>query len=464
RHYDLGEQAPQAAQYYFLVAQSSFTSGAFKEAAQLCRRALDCIHRSRERNVDQDRITVQAVLLLLTAMDTNRQGKANEDESFSLEKLAQEGVEAAARTGDKDMLAQAQFALGRVFVATRSLSSVIEALEAALKTARESDDRQIEFAILAQLGIMVKAQSFDKGQQLVQEALKIYQDHLAPSPGQKAPLALERHFLRMQAFLGIGEFDHGNLDEAERWLAQSVAGMSRLGLNDDLLFTYNYLAQVYAGMGQFEAAEKSLQDAVRFLKDDPEPNPWRAYDSSFLGKLYLEWNRVEQAAKPILEGWKETNAKWNVDLARFPRIYYAELLIHPEYSGCDLKEARLQLEKAIEENISAGYRDMEIQARSLLARLELRSGNIARAENLSLEAVQILEKEGPWFPALRPEEVYYVHSLVMDRAGKHDEASQALEKAKAYVLGKAATLANPVHRQTFLERIPLNTAILLASP
>ncbi len=111
-------------------------------------------------------------------------------------------------------------------------------------------------------------------------------------------------------------------------------------MNDDLLKIFRFFCQHYMAIGLFEDAETVLKEAIDLIKDDDEPNPWRGYNLALLGKLYIEWERIEDAEPQLSKGWKETQATWNIDLVPLVRNFYAELLMHPHNKARDLIMAK----------------------------------------------------------------------------------------------------------------------------
>ena len=64
--------------------------------------------------------------------------------------------------------------------------------------------------------------------------------------------------------------------------------------------------------------------------------------------------------------------------------------------------------------------------------------------------------------AVRTEEIFYNHSLVLDGLGRTDEARASLSRAWAVIESKLERMQNPTNRAAFTERVPLTVAITAA--
>jgi tetratricopeptide (TPR) repeat protein len=262
----------------------------------------------------------------------------------------------------------------------------------------------------------------------------------------------------MQTYLGVGEFDSSHFEEAIDLLQESANGFKYLGVIDELPECLNYLAQTYFRLGLFEKAEEALVEAIEVVQDADEVHSWNGYNLALRGKLYLEWDRIEDAAAPIILGWQEsqrTQLKWQTALVR---NYYAELLMNPKYQGFNLSEADLQLAITIEETQRSGYHRSAIMALSLRSLAALMDKKFEAAFTYSSQAVSYLQKMGT-LPALRAEEILFNHYQVLTALGNHSEAQHYIGQAFAILERKANTIKNKDYQFTFLERVRLNRDI-----
>ena len=457
-HYARARKRLPAARYFYRGAESAYASGAFAETIDLCARALEHVRLLPEGVVEHDRLRAEIILLLITASEVRWRGRPElyGRGSLPLANLVDEAEAAAARTGAPPLVALAQFLKGVSLVATRSLAQAEAAMRQALETARAANDPLLEFSMLPHLGNIVNSQDLGAGIAFHEEALELYEEKLAAAHAHSP--TVQRHYYRLQGFIGVGEFDRGNYGAAVPMLRDSIAGLKRLKMHADLPRMLNYLGQVYAAMGLFIEAEQTIRESFAHF-DEGVKSPWHGYNQAFFGKVYLEWGRVVEAVEPLRQGWEETQLTWNVDLAQLVRTYFAQLLMDRRFGGHDLGEAERLLRATVDESRAAAIHHSEIAALSLLGRLALVLGDVVAAVDWSSQAVERLLLKGA-LPALRVEEVHFAHFRVMQAAGRETDARDALERAHGIIQEKARSIQDESHRRSFLGAVPLSREIL----
>lgn len=461
RHYDLGGQPLEAAKYYYFAARAIFGAGAYGETIELCRKGLDNARRLGGREVIHDQLRVKLILLLLRASEMRWRGKPELQGRLPLDAFISEAEKAAKRTGDKSLWTQITFIKGVTYVSTRTLPEALSVLGQALKSARETKDHALEFSVLSFLGHQTASQNLEKGLKLQYQALEFYHHHLKGTAKAGKNRGLLRAYLRLRVYIGVAEFDRGNYGAAEKELNYCIRGFRQLRLNERLVEPLNYLGQLYIALGQFSKAEGLLKKAIAVFQNDPGNNPWRAYNKALLGKLYLEWQHVKEAAGPILQGWKETRATGNIWLVGLVKNYYTELLMHPDYRDRDLDEAEKLLSETIRETESSGFHRSGIWAASQMGQLQLLRQNTSSAVEHSTRAVQWFEKIGH-MPALRAEEIYFNHYRVLKAAGQDDRARHFCLEAYNILRQKAASSPNAAYEKSLLNDVLLSRSIVSA--
>jgi predicted ATPase len=457
RHYDRADEPLAAAQYYHLAAQSSFVDGASVEATTLCWKALKRVRALPEDGAEHDRLRAQIIQLLLLSSELRWRGRPELQRELSLSSLVQEAEEAASRAGDLALVAWVKYVTGKILVITESRTRAISVLQEALQFARNANDPECEFVVLSELGHQTVGENLAAGVQLLHEANRLFDDRLSNAAGPDAN-ALKRRYWRLKSLIGVAEFDGGNFDAAVKWLQESIDGLRKTKSNDDLLFPMNFLGQTYMAMGLFEQAEEVIKESLELFKREESVIARIAYNRSILGKLYLEWERLDEAAQVLKTAYAEIEATWDISVMLLVRNYYSELLIHPEYPGRDPAEAERQLRTTVEESLASGYYRSAVVALSLLGRLALMRGEIEAAVSFSTEAVNELRARGT-LPALRSEEVFFHHFKILEAAGQSSEARLYLEQAHRIVEQKAASIADEQHRHAYLERVPVSRSI-----
>ncbi|MFD0532424.1 hypothetical protein ACFQ1I_46970 [Kitasatospora arboriphila] len=265
---------------------------------------------------------------------------------------------------------------------------------------------------------------------------------------------------KLNCMSGVAEFDRGRFDEGERLLRLAVAEAAGAACRDLRATSTNYLSQLLIAAGRFAEAEAMLSAEIDSLGGYAADSPHQAYNRALLGKARLEDARPAEAAGEIIAAWALQSSRPHKGIATLVRNYLAELLLHPAYTRRDPARAERLLHKSVDECRRTGYQRSEVAARCLLATacLELRSSH--EAVDHSSKAVRRLEEAGGAMPALRSEEVYYLHHTVLLRLGRDREATRALGEAQRLILAKANTIADPARRRTFLRAVPLNRAAL----
>jgi tetratricopeptide (TPR) repeat protein len=459
RHYDLGQQPFEAAKYYYHAAHAIYDTGAYGETIELCWKGIQNARRLDEENRIYDRLRAKLILLLLRASEMRWRGKPELQGSLPLDELITEAEKAATRTGDKSLLTQITFIKGVTYVSTRTLPEALSVLKLALEKARATNDTIQEFSVLSFFGHQTASQNLEKGLNREYQALKIYDERLAGTANGRKKRVLLRLYLRLHAYIGVGEFDRGNYDVAEKELKKCISGFRQMKLIERLVEPLNYISQLYIAMGQFSLAEGALKRSIDIFRNEPGTNPWRAYNRALLGKLYLEWQHVQKAVEPIRRGWKETHVTGNTWLVALVKNYYTELLMHPDYAGRDLDTAEKLLSETIRETTISGFHRSRIWAESQMGQLQLIKQHTSRAVEYSTGAVQSLEKIGP-MPALRAEEIYYNHYRVLKAAGQEARAQHFCLAAHKLLREKEASIKKASFRESLIGNVPLSRAIV----
>jgi tetratricopeptide (TPR) repeat protein len=93
-----------------------------------------------------------------------------------------------------------------------------------------------------------------------------------------------------------------------------------------------------------------------------------------------------------------------------------------------------------------------------LAAAHLDAGDLSRAIQYTEKAIAILDEcgsEGPEFP----QRDYLIGYRVLRAAGQQEQAAAALQCAYDLVVARAAKIATPALRESFLNQVPINREI-----
>jgi tetratricopeptide (TPR) repeat protein len=469
KHYSLGGFPLKAASFCLQAAQSTFRDGALAETRKLCDMALESMSKSTKGTVESDKLYAETIQLKLLSSEILWRGAfGDQNISFEENNLVLKAEAAAIRTRDASLIARIKLLKGKV-IQTSNLNRAIEVMREALEIAKEGSDLVAQFYILSQLGHLIvgmrapdgSALTFDSGLELLYEAHRIYTNHLK-SRDDLDQSELSRYLHILESRIGVGEFDRGNFDEAICWLTVSIDGLRKLNRQEDLQWPLNFIAQTYIAMGFYEEAEKLLIEAKALpLGSDVGLSPVVATNLALLGKLYLEWGRIKDAEKPLVEGWNNAQKLWTAAVISTVRNYYAELLMHPESTLYNLTLSKTMLQETIIETERTKFYRSMITARSLMGKLALMETDLKGAIEYSSSAVEQLEKMGT-MPLVRTEEIYFNHYNVLRASHNYPEAERYLKLAYDIIMRKASTIKNEKYRKLFLENVVLNRMIISA--
>ncbi|MGN9844354.1 tetratricopeptide repeat protein [Nonomuraea sp. H19] len=352
----------------------------------------------------------------------------------------------------------AALCLGVYLIAAGGLPEAVGAFESAAGHAAESGNPSIELPALASLGHHLVGRDMTRGIAVLDQARAVAERCAREDPHPWDRPLLRVQLARLHGYIGVAAFDNGKFGEAETHLRRSLTELMAAKNRDQYAMISNYLGQLLTATGRFEEAEAVLRTALRLLEGDADLSVHQGYNQGLLGKLYLEWGRLEHADQMISAGWERVTRTGHVSIMPLLHTYLAELLMTPAYHRFDLNLARRLCDDTVEECRRTGFQRSEIAALALRALADLRRGDLEGAMEASARATARLEETGT-MPALRTEEVYYVRYLVLRAAGS-EEAQAWLSRAKAVLMAKAETLPSPEQRTSLLTRVPLSSAIL----
>lgn len=463
RHLRLGQQWEDAAQHYRRAARSSYIDGALSEATSSAERALDCLDRIEDATEPNTSLLTAKVIQLLLLSSPLAWWHAPESlAGRPFTDVVDAGVAAARRTTDQRLSAQLVFLKGKATLITGSLPEAMDIFADAVERCRAAGDELGEVIGMTELGHATVGVDLEEGLRLQVRAHALLMNLVSRADADTVNKpGMSRHRHRLEATIGAAYFDHGSLDEADKWLRGSLEGLRRQQMPDLNSTSANLHAQLLMATGRFEEAEALLGEALASPDGLEDVVVQRGYLNALLGKLYLEWDRPRDAVGPLLRAWRETRGSVNTAVMPLIANYYAELLLNAESGVQDHVEARQVLERNLVETVASGFRRSEVASLMWLGRLALDQQRPDEAVEASTRAVNRLQASGP-LPALRTEEVLFTHHLCLASSGFLEEAEQFLETAYLEVLRKADHLQHPADRERYLSRVPLSRAIIEA--
>ena len=177
------------------------------------------------------------------------------------------------------------------------------------------------------------------------------------------------------SLLGLAQHTSGDLEAAERSLADFHANLRKTGEILTLVGITFLLADIRVGLGQLHEAESIYQQSLRIVTDQGEPIPLGTADLyRGLGELYVEWGDLEAAAQHLQTSLKLAE---QVTLTDWPYRLCVSKARLKEAQG-DLEDAFALLDEAERVHIRGPLPDVRPVA-ALKARVWLKQGKLAEA-------------------------------------------------------------------------------------
>ncbi len=447
----------QAARLHLAVVQHFQQQGNIREVIRLARASLQLLlPRKVGDEMGYHRLVLSLIAHLMVASHNRWVCHPEKPDPMPLQSLADAAQRAVSRLHEPALAVQVAIIQGYVAFALYALDDALPHLQHALTTAETTDDLYGQFFALTHLAAIWTRRDVLEGLEMLYRAQSRYQTEIATTIENTQNHTLQRHLACLYSHIGLAELHNGDFTSALSWLQRGNDALARMHNHDDIAEVVNLIAVVYIAMGRFEDAEVLLATALTTI-EGRDPHLQRCYARALLGKLYLEWERIDDARTPLDRAWSEMRELGHTEQEAMVVNSYAELLNHTSYRQRDL----LMAEQVLEENMETSHQGAAIQAHVLRAALALEHNQPAMALEMTSRAVaQLHERQAlAW---LRIEELYYWHARALQASGEHAAATPHLARAAALVRRKAATIVDEAYRKQFFERVPLNRAILAA--
>lgn len=456
-HYQACGEESSAARHHYLAAAVSFAHDQFDRTTQLCLEALTMIRSLSETAPVDAQLQVDVVVLLLLSIEGKIRARPLESEEDQLGLLIADAENIALRTGERRLLAKARMLRAKFVLYTHGLAACIPLFEEAYFIARESGDEIIIYLAMADLGFYLVGQDLPRGLALMEQAHTLYEQKIKNIYRGVERAALERSYYHLKGRIGVVKFDSGQYKEALDWLQASYERLHNSNLSPT-----SYMCQPYTAMGLFEEAEALLKQDLDLARSEEILNSFVIYNLSLLGKLYLEWGRIQDAARYLTESWAKAKAMELTWLMTLVGNYHTELLMHEQFEARDLDAAARDAEMIADMARKAGWHRSVVTALSLRGQIALAQGQVDLALQYSGEAVGYMRARG-LLPATRAEEIYFNHYSVLKAAGREAEANHYLSQAYHTLLEKLNSVADEKQRQSMMQRVSINQTILSAA-
>ena len=254
------------------------------------------------------------------------------------------------------------------------------------------------------------------------------------------------------SLLGLAQYASGDLEAAERSLADFCTYLRKTGDIQTLIGITFLLADIRVALGRLHEAESSYQQSIRLATEQGEPMPLGTADLyRGLGELSIERGDLEAAAQYLLTSQKLGEQTTTTDWPHRLCVSQARL---KEAQG-DLDEALALLEEAERVYIRSPLPDVR-PAAALKARVWIKQGRLAEAQGWRRE--QGLSVDDDIHYTREFEHITLARLLIA--AGKSDRETGSLDQANR-LLGRLLQAAESGGRQGSAIQILLLQALAL---
>jgi LuxR family maltose regulon positive regulatory protein len=223
------------------------------------------------------------------------------------------------------------------------------------------------------------------------------------------------------SLLGLAQYTSGDLEAAERSLADFHTNLRKTGEILTLIGITFLLADIRVALGRLHEAESSYQQTLRLATGQGEPMPLGTADLyRGLGELYVEWGDLKAAAQHLLTGQKLGEQIAPTDWPHRLCVSQARL---KEAQG-DLDGALALLDEAERVYIRGPLPDVRPVA-ALKARIWLKQGRLAEAKGWAREQGLSVDDD----ICYTREFEHITLTRVLIAAGKSDREAGSLDEA-----------------------------------
>jgi class 3 adenylate cyclase/tetratricopeptide (TPR) repeat protein len=334
--------------------------------------------------------------------------------------------------------------LGVIFREKGEFSQARRYLELALTLSRQTGNRQGEARIFNDLGAVASYQHhFAEALSYHRQALEIRQ-----AIGDRAGEGASSHNLAMTALHA------GDYGQAQTHLAAALTIMQATGNRWEEINIWNDLGIIYQELGELSQAQSCLEQG-RQIAQEIGDEVGQAYILDNLGLVAIDRGDLPAAEALFREGLILAQTHNDKRLASnfINHLGLVALAVgQPEQA---VEQGQIALAMRQEMNmVLATADDLATIAAAYLA-----ADEPEQAQSYIRQALAILDQCGGTGPEF-PQRGYFVGYQVLARAGHTGEAQAALQAAYNLVLSRANKITDPALRQSFLERVPMNRAIV----
>lgn len=444
-HAEHGRVWHSAIHYAIQAAEWALDRYAIQEAGRQCERglaALDAFGKSSTAKPNSRELLLWRYdLLAAKQLAAHLLGKRETELLDQMRELAQE-------LQDPERLAKAYYALMRHYIDTGQNNAALELLPAYEPLVAQGISTQAALGFHQRVGFLYyRVGDFERAQVHHDQALQLAA-HLSDAHWQAYVLNS-----RGSVLMCLGRYQDAIADftrAAEIWQTPTREIFREFALDN--------CAEVLYYCGQYESALAAKEQALARYREFGYPIA-EAECLSEIGVTLRELGRTAAAENYLKQGIALSEKLGDsFDLVQ-SLIGLAGL-----YLGSDKTDewewAARYAARAVAEGERANLPHAVIQGLAYGAFAQLRLGHPDAGLALSARAVALLEQRQHIEGA--EEEIYYLHSRLLQANGRAQDAHLTLERAFSEMMTKADALTDPALKISFLERVRVNRAIQAA--
>ncbi|MCB0167780.1 MAG: tetratricopeptide repeat protein, partial [Anaerolineae bacterium] len=318
--------------------------------------------------------------------------------------------------------------------------------EQALTLSRKNGHKQDEAQSLNNLGLTAYRQ------RQLSEAIRYHQDALLlrQTIGDRASIGTSL------LNISIATRDAGDYTKTETHLRQALMVQQAIGNRWEEINIWNDLGILYQELGKFGEAQEYLQRGLA-ISQEINDKSGEAFLRCNLGLVMVEADNLEHAQEELSIGLALAREQQDKDLESGFLSYLSMLKLKENHLEAAIDHAQAAL--TLRHELGLHLRTADDLATLALAAIQ--AGDLARGLALGQEAFDLLETcqgEGPEFP----QRAYFICYHVFTANGEPERAHAALASAYTLVMDRANNIIDPALRQSFLEQVMINRAIVAA--
>jgi predicted ATPase/class 3 adenylate cyclase len=248
--------------------------------------------------------------------------------------------------------------------------------------------------------------------------------------------------------------DLGDYGQAQQYLTEALNILQATGNRWEEINVWNVLGILYQELGDLSKAEACLQQGLALTQEIGD-EAGQAYLLANLGLVARDKGELETAKTLFTTGLALAQAQSDpyLVLGYLNYLSAVSLQMNQFQQAITQAEASLNLRQELKMRFATPD-DLAILAAAYLAR-----GDLAQALEYVAQTQAILEEYGGQGPEF-PQQDYFIVYQVLTAAGQSESAQAALRSAYRLVMDKADKITDPTLRQSFLERVAINQAII----